>query len=259
MKLQDIATLGIVEMAYLGHGRCPCPYLPGLEMRLLYLDGIWVEHIYGPLLDAGFRRSGTQVYRPDCRGCDACKVIRVPVDAFRKTKEQRRIWNRGVTTFHVRVAPAEYADEKLALQRRYLAYQHAQENHELPDEDAYRKFLVDTCLGDRTREIQLWRDGQLVGLGVFDELPHALSTVNFFFDPSIARWSPGTFSALAEIELARQWGKSYYYLGYYIAGCRTMDYKARFRPNEIKDCDAAWATAPRFSRSGHAGGGADTA
>jgi arginine-tRNA-protein transferase len=240
MKLQEIMTAGLVEMAYLGHGRSACPYLPDREMRLLYLDGVWVEHIYDKLLDAGFRRSGTHVYRPDCRGCDECKVIRVPVDTFRKTKEQRRIWNRGVNKFQARVAPVEYSDEKLALQRRYLAHQHKQAEREMPDGESYRRFLVDTCLGARTREIQLWSEGRLVGLGIFDELPRALSTVNFFFDPAVARWSPGTFSALAEIELARQWGKSHYYLGYYVAECRTMKYKAKFRPNEIKDCNAAW-------------------
>ncbi|MCC6153242.1 MAG: arginyltransferase [Candidatus Hydrogenedentes bacterium] len=240
MKLQEIMTGGLVEMAYLGHGRCACPYLPGREMRLLYLDGIWVEHIYDKLLDAGFRRSGTHVYRPDCLGCNECKVLRVPIDTFRKTKEQRRVWNQGIKVFNTRVAPVEYSDEKLDLQRRYLAHQHDQPDYELPDEDSYRRFLVDSCLGGRTRELQLWKDGQLVGLGVIDELPDALSTVNFFYDPSVAKWSPGTFSALAEIELARQWGKSYYYLGYYIAACKTMNYKSRFKPNQIKDCNAAW-------------------
>lgn len=240
MKLQEIMTAGLVEMAYLGHGRCPCPYLPDREMRLLYLDGLWVEHIYDKLLDARFRRSGTHVYRPDCKGCNECKVIRVPVESFCKSKEQRRIWNRGVRVFQSRVAPAEYSAEKLALQQRYLVHQHDQDLRELPDEDSYRRFLVDTCLGPRTREFQLWKDGRLVGLGVIDELPDALSTVNFFYDPSVSRYSPGTFSALAEIELARQWGKSYYYLGYYIADCGTMNYKSRFRPNQIKGCNDAW-------------------
>lgn len=247
VKLQEIMTSGLVDLAYLGHGRSDCPYLPGREMRLLYLDGIWVAHVYDRLLDAGFRRSGENVYRPDCRGCTQCKVIRVPVDRFRKTKEQRRIWNRGVRLFKVRVEPARYTEEKLALQRRYLAYQHSQPEDELPDESDYRRFLVESCLGERTREIQLRKDGMLVGLGIFDELPRALSTVNFFFDPSVARWSPGTFSALAEIELARQWGKSHYYLGYYIAECRTMNYKARFRPNEIKDCNDAWPSSDKPS------------
>lgn len=230
MNASDLVAL---RRSYLGYSTGLCPYLPDRIMRLLYLDGSQVPHMYRALLDQGFRRSGHYLYRPECGSCAECKVLRIPVDTFRKTKEQRRIWNRGVRVFAVRVAPAAYSDEKLDLQRRYLQFQHPRE--ELPDEASYRHFLVHTCLGGNTRELQLWCDNRLVGLGVFDELPDALSTVNFFFDPVVARWSPGTFSALAEIELARQWGKTYYYLGYYIAECRTMNYKSRFKPNETFD------------------------
>jgi len=207
-------------------------------MRLHYLDGNHAGHLYRPLMDAGFRRSGRLLYRPECFECDACKVLRVPVDAFRKTKEQRRIWNRGVREFDVRIAQPSYSAEKLSLQKRYLAFQHDQQD--APDPESYDAFLVRTCLGNNTREIQFWRNGILCGLGVFDEFIDAISTVNFFFDPEVARWSPGTFSALAEIELARQWGKDYYYLGYYIAECNTMNYKTRFKPYEIKDIVGRW-------------------
>ena len=30
------------------------------------------------------------------------------------------------------------------------------------------------------------------------------------------------------------------YLGYYVAGCRSLEYKARFRPNEILDDEGQW-------------------
>lgn len=237
---KKLALAELLDIAYLGHGRNVCPYLEDREMRLLYLDGTWVGHLYRPLMDAGFRRSGTHVYRPECPACDECKVLRVPVDTFRKSKEQRRIWNRGHRVFQVRVEPVSFSIEKLNLQRRYMAFQHDNEEHELPTADSYQSFLVDTCLGENTRELQLWQDKKLVGLGVFDEFRDALSTVNFFFEPRVAKWSPGTFSALCEIELARLWGKDYYYLGYYIADCHTMNYKTRFKPYQVKNCGVPW-------------------
>jgi arginyl-tRNA--protein-N-Asp/Glu arginylyltransferase len=70
-----------------------------------------------------------------------------------------------------------------------------------------------------------------------DRLERALSTVYFYFDPEFAPLSPGTWSALYEIHLAQQWRLSHYYLGYYIPGCPSMNYKARFRPCEIKQPD----------------------
>jgi arginine-tRNA-protein transferase len=43
----------------------------------------------------------------------------------------------------------------------------------------------------------------------------------------------GTFSALWEIEYAREQGIPHYYLGYFVRACASMNYKARFRPNEV--------------------------
>jgi arginine-tRNA-protein transferase len=45
-------------------------------------------------------------------------------------------------------------------------------------------------------------------------------------------YSPGIFSVIREIEFARDMGKEYYYLGYYVAECPRMRYKNTFRPTE---------------------------
>ena len=75
----------------------------------------------------------------------------------------------------------------------------------------------------------------------------SLSSVYFYYDPAEARRGLGTFGALYEIEAARRLGIPHYYLGYWIAGCGTMDYKAGFRPNEVLCPDGVW-------REGEGGG-----
>ncbi len=220
---------------YLGHSNMACPYLPGRNASLLFIDGSMGPALYRQLLDTGYRRHGTYMYRPDCAGCSECKVLRVPVGEFVRTKEQRRIWNRGKKTFQVRLEPPEYHPVKALLYQRYLRYQH--QSDESIDETRYNHFFVDTFLGGDTKELQLLVDEEIVGIGIVDFVQDAVSSVYFYFEPEYAKCSPGTFSALVEIELAKAQRCRYYYLGYYIADCQAMSYKRRFRPNEVKDCE----------------------
>lgn len=218
---------------YLQHHTDVCPYLPDRVSSLLFLDGRPVGAGYRRLLDEGYRRTGPLLYRPDCRGCRECRVLRVPVAEFRMSRSQRRVWRRGRPVFRVEVREPRTTEEKRALYSRYLQVQHGEAGREV-GLDEYMFFLESTSLPGLTKEVQLRDGGRLAGVGIVDLLGDALSSVYFYFDPAYAKFSPGTFSALAEIDLARQWGMAYYYLGYFIAGCRSMNYKDRFRPCQIK-------------------------
>ncbi len=61
-----------------------------------------------------------------------------------------------------------------------------------------------------------------------------------FFDPDHRDRSLGTFSILWEIEYCRREEWPYYFLGYHVAGSRTMAYKARFRPHETLTSVGGW-------------------
>lgn len=41
------------------------------------------------------------------------------------------------------------------------------------------------------------------------------------------------FSILQQVAYAQQLGLTHQYLGYWVAGSRSMDYKAQYRPHEI--------------------------
>jgi arginyl-tRNA--protein-N-Asp/Glu arginylyltransferase len=211
----------------------PCAYLPGipamLDVRLLTdVTPQETEH----LVERGWRRFGPEYFRPICIGCQECISLRVPVKQFRFSKSQRRVVRRcEKVTVEIRTPRADAG--RVALYRKWHAAREAacgwQENP--LDEDGYRRqFCFPHPSG---REMTYWADGKLVGVGLVDEMPHSLSSTYFYFDPDYAKLSLGVYSALCEISLALQLGKNYVYLGYRVAGCKSLVYKSGFRPHEV--------------------------
>jgi arginine-tRNA-protein transferase len=195
------------------------------------------DSIYRDQLDQHHRRSGWVVYRPVCQGCRECQPIRVPVADFRPSRSQRKARNRN-RDVTVEVGPPEPTPEKLDLHNRFVNHRFDRGDAGFPNLESYAEVFGPSPV--TTRELRFRLGGRLVGLGLVDLLPDVVSSVYFFFDPAEARRSLGTFSALEEIELARRTGRSYLYLGYYITGCREMNYKARFRPSEVLTPDGHW-------------------
>ena len=224
------------SLYYIGHLTSPCSYLPERESSLLFLEGDRLGREYRRLLDEGFRRHGARAYRPDCPACAECRVLRIPLETFRPSKSQRRAWNRGLGFFRYEIGKPEYSAEKMALYRDYLKHQHDEEEEARPEEflekERYEDFFVKTMRGLDTIELRLFREDRLAGIGILDRLEDALSSVYFYFAPEFSRNSPGTYSMLLELELAREWGLAFYYPGYFIRECKTMNYKNRFRPCE---------------------------
>ncbi|MBE7490442.1 MAG: arginyltransferase [Planctomycetes bacterium] len=221
----------------LGTHSHPCNYLPGLEAT----DEAWLSTglnplAYHELMNRGFRRSGHILYRPVCGTCHKCVPIRVPTHEFAPGKSQRRNLRRNADV-RPHVAPPRLTDEKLAVYRRYLAVQHSN-SPQGADAESLREFLYSTCVQSIEFE---YRDsaGNLLGISIADLCNESLSSVYHYFDPAHSRRGIGVFSVLKEIEWARQRGIPWYYLGYWIQGCPTMNYKANYRPHELL-VDGRW-------------------
>ncbi len=223
---------------YIGHINEPCPYLPDRSSNLYVLPGNRMDGLpgvfYRQLLDRGYRRSGDFFYRPDCSECQECKVIRVEVEHFQLTKSQKRIKRKGAGVFTHETGEPEYTDEKEALYRRYLSFQHRRESS--LDPHGYKSFFVNSATGIETRELRLYYENRLAAVGIIDIAGNVLSSVYFFFDPEISRYSPGVYSVLLEIDLIKKWGLRYYYPGFYIAQNDSMNYKSKYSP--------AWILTP---------------
>lgn len=221
-----------------------CPYLPGQTARLpLRLP---VRPLRGSemaqRLRAGDRRQGILLYRPSCPACQACQAIRVDIEAFAPDKTQRRVFRRGESMLRTTIGRPVATREKVALYNHHKVERGLLIGDELLDRLGYAEFLVETCTD--TIELSYRLGDRLVGIAVADRAGDALSAVYSFYDPGFARLSPGAYSILKQIALCRAWGLRYLYLGLYVADCRAMSYKARYRPHE-RLIDGVWR---RFGR-----------
>jgi arginyl-tRNA--protein-N-Asp/Glu arginylyltransferase len=221
----------------------PCSYLQRRMARSVFVDPqLRLDPArYGTLLDLGFRRSGSYVYRPACSQCQECRPARLPVADFRPDRGQRRCL-RANADVQVGVE-AGLTDEHYALYRRYLLARHPGGGMEPDDREAFHAFLSSAW---GSSEILAARDagGRLLAGGVLDRVPNGLSAVYTWFAPEETRRSLGTLMILAEIERARALGLAYLYLGYWVPGSSTMDYKRRFQPLEVLGA-AGWRASPR--------------
>jgi leucyl-tRNA---protein transferase len=214
----------------------PCSYLPDrLARHQTLLAGDLPPGVYHALMDLNFRRLGDLVYRPVCDACAACRQIRVPVAAFAPSRAQRRCLARNADVAVTTGAPA-LTDEKADLYRRYLAGRHDGQMDGSAEE--LERFLYAGCA--RTIETCYRLDGRLVAVGIADVEPQALSAVYCYFDPGRPERGLGVLNVLRLVEEARRRGVPWVYLGYYVAGSRTMAYKAGYRPCEALTPDGRW-------------------
>lgn len=224
----------------------PCPYLPGQSERKLFtaLSGENARALNDTLSKQGFRRSQNVLYRPACSECAACLSARIRVADFKPSRSQRRNLKRNVAL--TREATSPWAtDEQFSLFRRYLDSRHA--NGGMADMDVFEFSAMVEETPVRSRVIEYTQHPKLPagekrrrGMGrslaavcLTDVLDDGLSLVYSFYDPDREKDGLGTYMILDHVELARQVGLPYVYLGYWVPGSEKMAYKARFSALEV--------------------------
>lgn len=218
-----------------------CPYLPEREAcEEFFVAEQFPAELYHDFMNHGFRRSGRIIYRPICGMCRECRPIRVSASAFMLNKAQRRVLRKNEDV-EIRVAAPRFSKEKFRIYSDYLSLKH----DAVPDKSptSLRDSLY--CSPLTTIEFEYRVRGRLVGVGTADLCSRSLSSVYMFYDPDCSSRSLGTFSAIQEIFFCRDHSIPQYYLGFYVAECPSMNYKGRFRPNEILDRSGHWITRKR--------------
>lgn len=209
-----------------------CSYLPEQQATTLFLDPSEPlnARLYGDLSDLGFRRSGDHLYRPHCRGCDACVPVRIPVDNLSPNRQQKRIIKRN-TDLRVRPARPRLTEEYYSLYARYIETRHADGDMYPPSKAQFEGFLAKDWSFSLFYEFRL--EERLVAVAVTDLLPRGLSAVYTFYDPDEEQRSLGSYAILWQVQESLRLNLKSLYLGYWIKGCRKMNYKTQYRPLEV--------------------------
>ncbi|CAM3528712.1 arginyltransferase [Parendozoicomonas haliclonae] len=213
-------------------GLHPCSYLDRKDASTVFLDPNILLNVEGAevMAEQGFRRSGRHTYRPHCPQCHGCISVRVNVQDFQPNRTQRKILNRN-QDLHIEVSEPQLTLENYRLYRRYISERHRDGDMFPPTARQFQDFL-----GVDSGFTQFWnirRGHELVGVAVTDNFRRSLASVYSFFDPDDHRRSLGTYAVLKQIEAARQSGRLWLYLGYWISDCRKMRYKTAFQPLEM--------------------------
>lgn len=220
-----------------------CGYLPDQTWSLQYeyVDGMTPGE-YLAYMKAGWRHFGSMLFRPRCPSCCACQSLRVKVRAFRPDRSQRRCWRQNGGEVKLQIGLPSVSDEKLDLYDRYHEFQTEHRGwplHPAKDPESYADSFVRNPFP--IHEYCYYLGRRLIGVGYVDSLPGALSAIYFYYDPEERHRSLGTFNVLCQLDVAaRRPGVDFLYLGYYVPGCRSMEYKPRFRPNQIRHGDGEW-------------------
>jgi arginyl-tRNA--protein-N-Asp/Glu arginylyltransferase len=209
-----------------------CSYLKDRSATTIFVDPMLAMNgrIYSELSDFGFRRSGAHVYRPNCRSCQACIPVRIPVDLFQPNRTQKRCLKRNQDVETVLTNNIN-TDEHYALYESYITSRHADGDMYPPSRDQYEDFLSSEW--GVTRYLELRQSGQLLGVAVSDRLDQGLSAIYTFFKPDEPSRSLGVLAVLRQVELAKAENLPYVYLGYWIRDCEKMRYKNQYRPLDL--------------------------
>jgi len=214
--------------------RHPCSYLPDRTATTAFVDPTIAidSSVYSNLSRLGFRRSGRYYYTPRCELCSACIPARIPVKKFSPGRSQRRCISHNE---HLELIPVNLEalnqSEHFNLYSRYIHARHRDGDMYPPTPEQFRDFIGTGR--DSTECLELRDRGELVACAVTDRLDDGLSAIYTYFSPAQTRRGIGTLAILRQIQLARQLGLDYLYLGYWISGCRKMSYKTQYRPIEL--------------------------
>ncbi|CUH77574.1 arginyltransferase [Tropicibacter naphthalenivorans] len=219
----------------------PCPYLDGRMERKLFtsLQGDTAQVLNDSLSKQGFRRSQNVLYRPSCSDCAACLSARIKVADFKPTRSQRKVMKKNPNLLRRATSPWA-TEEQYELFRRYLDERHADGGMADMDVFEFAAMIEETPIRTRVIEYTDKDSGDLIATCLTDMLDDGLSMVYSFYEPTQTRQSLGTWMILDHIQIAREAGLPYVYLGYWVPGSDKMGYKVQFSGLELYR-HGAWA------------------
>jgi arginine-tRNA-protein transferase len=218
-----------------------CSYLPDRTWQLEYeIVSQMTPAEYLERMRSGWRRFGHALFHPKCPTCQSCRSLRVIVERFHPDRSQRRA-SKANADVTVTIGVPKVTRAKLELYDRYHAFQSRDKGWTEHAPKGRADYIESFVANPFPTEEWCYHAGdRLIGVSYVDALPEGLSAIYFFYDPEERHRSLGTFNVLQVLHQAAERGLPHVYLGYFVAGCRSLEYKARFRPNEVRDPSGAW-------------------
>jgi arginyl-tRNA--protein-N-Asp/Glu arginylyltransferase len=236
----EVKLIGVESVLRFITPPAACEFLPGRFRRMEYdVVRLMTPGEYTVRMQEGWRRFGHAMFRPACGSCRMCQSLRIPVAAFHPDRSQSRAWKANADAVRIVVGDPVLTADKQALFDKFHDHQHQVRGWPRQTGEETASFVDNPF---PTEEWSFYVAERLVAVGYVDRLPEALSAMYFFYDPDERHRSLGTFNVLSVIAAARARSVPYVYLGYYVDGCRSLEYKARFRPNEVLATDGNWVS-----------------
>jgi leucyl-tRNA---protein transferase len=194
------------------------------------MDALWEQ---------GWRHFGTHFFRYNLGfyelGIRKVIPLRIRLDANALSKSQRRNLRRNCS-FRVETGRLNLTAESKSLFAKHIT----RFADAVPE--SINDFVPDLADGSPcdTRQLSVFDGDTLIAESYFDIGESALSGIFAIFDPERLREGLGIFTLLREIEMARELGMKFYYLGYSYEGSSFYDYKKRFRGTEAFDWNSNW-------------------
>ncbi|NLK66464.1 MAG: arginyltransferase [Campylobacteraceae bacterium] len=211
-----------------------CPYLDDRKNRTQYL---YIEecgfNLNSELVKRGYRRFGRYFQKPVCNGCEECVSVRVDAFNFKPSKSQRRAINKNKST-QILLSRPLVDNEHVELFKKYHKFMYYKKNWKYYDIDLIKYYdLYIAGFGSFGREISFYdENGKLICVDLVDVVDDGISSIYCYYDPDYSHLSLGKFSLLKEIAFAKKLGLRWVYLGYYVKGCGSLEYKKEYMPQQ---------------------------
>lgn len=182
------------------------------------------------LVSRGWRRFGEMFFRPICGECTACESVKIDVNAYRFSRSEKRVIKKNAHIKTVIQRPS-MTREHLELFQSYHDYMHQRRSWEkqpITPRNYYGSFVHG--FNQFGYEVLYFDGNRLIGVDLIDILPSGISAIYFYYDPDYAHLSPGKYSLLKQIMLAQKYDLRWIYLGYYVNGCQSLEYKREYTP-----------------------------
>jgi arginyl-tRNA--protein-N-Asp/Glu arginylyltransferase len=208
-----------------------CAYLPGKEQTTHYKVISDCSAAYcDALVSHGWRRFGTMFFRPVCAECTACESLKIDVANYRFSRSEKRVLRKN-SDLTVLIRQPGMTRQHLELFERYHRYMHHKrgwEEQPVTPRNYHSSFVQGH--NDFGYEVLYFDGPKLIGIDLIDLLPSGISSIYFYYDPDYAHRSLGKYSLLRQIVMAKERELPWIYLGYYVQGCQSLEYKRQYTP-----------------------------